>query len=137
MNTFPISDENRRWLLVDDNADMLLMLSAVLARVTSANLECHDTPQSALAALIAAPQQYELVITDFQMPEMDGVELCRRLRQVAPEQKVILATGSGYFSPQAARRAGFCALLNKPFPLAELTAALAAAGIENEAACPV
>lgn len=133
MNTPFSFAPNRRWLLVDDNEDMLTMLSAVLEHVTSAPIECHNAPESAWAAFTAAPEQYELVITDFQMPKMDGVELCRRLHQVAPEQKVILATGSGFFSPDAARHAGFCALLNKPFPLAELTAALELAGIGTEA----
>ena len=135
MNTAFTPIENRRWLLVDDNEDMLAMLSALLERVTSVNIECHKTPQSALAAFRAAPAQYELVITDFQMPGMDGVQLCHRLLQIAPEQKMILATGSGYFSPEAARQAGFRALLNKPFPLSDLTAALEAAGIENETVC--
>jgi len=135
MNTAFTPAENRRWLLVDDNEDMLTMLSAVLGHVTSATIECHNSPQSALAAFIAAPDQFELVITDFQMPGMDGVELCQHLHKVAPEQKVILATGSGFFSPEAAREAGFRALLNKPFPMSELHDALEAASIENEAAC--
>ena len=115
----------RRWMLVDDDEDILLMLSAALENLTSAAIERYNSPQSALAAFIQSPDSYELVITDFEMPGMDGVELCRRLHSLAPSQKVFLATGSGGFTEAAARHAGFSALLNKPFPLTGLKATLA------------
>lgn len=126
MNTF-LTPTETRWMLVDDNEDILMMLSAMLENLTGNTVECYDTPQSALAAFSAAPELYELVITDFEMPGMDGVELCRRMRAIAPEQKIFLATGSGYFTEEGARHAGFSALLNKPFPLPLLRAALAGA----------
>ena len=114
-----------RWMLVDDNEDILRVMSAVLENLTRAEIECYNSPPSARAAFIQSPDSYELVITDFEMPGMDGVELCRRLHAVNPEQKIFLATGSGFFTDAAARHAGFSALLNKPFPLTVLKAALA------------
>jgi CheY-like chemotaxis protein len=131
------STEARRWMLVDDNPELLMMLSAFVESFTSATVECHDSPESALAAFEAAPGQYDLVITDFQMPRMDGVELCRRLQAITPGQKIFLATGSGYFSEMAASHYGFSALLNKPFPIAALEQKLAAVGLLEETACPV
>ena len=125
----------RRWMLVDDNAEILNILSALLPYFTDAVLECHTSPVAALAAYTEAPGGYELVITDFEMPEMDGVELCRSLHSVSPLQKVFLATGSGYFSPAAARHFGFSALLNKPFPLVALSDALDRAGLNHKGAC--
>lgn len=124
MNSFT-NPAGTRWMLVDDNEDILLMLSAGLENLTSAEIECYHSPQSALAAFIRSPDSYELVITDFEMPGMDGVELCRRLRAISPAQKIFLATGSGFFTEAAARHAGFSALLNKPFPLSVLKTALA------------
>jgi CheY-like chemotaxis protein len=131
------SAEVRRWMLVDDNLELLMMLSAFVEKFTSAAVECHDSPESALAAFEAAPDRYELVITDFQMPRIDGVELCRRLQAITPGKKVFLATGSGYFSETAASHYGFSALLNKPFPIAALEQKLAAVGLLEETACPV
>jgi CheY-like chemotaxis protein len=126
---------DRRWMLVDDNTELLMLLAAIAENLTSAAIECHNTPQSALAAYAAAPEKYELVITDFEMPGMTGVELCHQMRALAPDQKVFLATGSGYFSELAARAFGFCALLYKPYPLAALQDALASVGIVPETAC--
>ena len=136
MNTFFAPTENKRWMLVDDNEDILLMLTEAIGNLTDAEIECYRSPSAALAAFAAAPGKYALVITDYEMPGMDGVDLCRRLRAISPAQKIILATGSGFFTEQAARRAGFSALLNKPFPLAALREALLTAGIKIEAACP-
>ena len=123
---------DRRWLVVDDNENILLMLSAALEGVTDATIECHNSPQSALAAFNEAPDKYELVITDYEMPGMNGVELCRQLRAVSPAQRVFLATGSGFFTQATARRAGFSALLNKPFPLSRLQQALAENSLLDE-----
>ena len=124
MNSFT-NPAGTRWMIVDDNEDILLMMPAVLENFTSAEIECYNSPQSALAAFIRSPDGYELVITDFEMPGLDGVELCRRLRAISPAQKIFLATGSGFFTEAAARHAGFSALLNKPFPLSVLKTALA------------
>lgn len=121
-----------RWMVVDDNREILTAMRAVLEHFHGA-VECFASPQAAQAAFSAAPDAYELVITDFEMPGMDGIELCRRLHALAPAQKVFLATGSGFFTEAEARRAGFCALLNKPFPFDALRDALDEAGIETEA----
>ena len=123
MKTFLMPAE-ARWMIVDDNADILLMMSAILENLTCATIECYDTPQSALEAFKAAPDSYQLVITDFEMPGMNGIELCRLIRDVAPEQKIFLATGSGYFTETSAQQAGFAALLDKPFPISILKKAL-------------
>ena len=117
-------------MLVDDSPDILRMMKAMLKKVTGAVIDIFDSPRAALAAFISAPEKYALVITDFEMPEMDGVELCRRMRERVPSQKIFLATGSGFFTEAVARHAGFSALLNKPFPLATLRKAVISEGVE-------
>ena len=126
------TNKARRWMLVDDNGETLAMLAALAQGFTDTVIECHNCPKAALAAFVVAPADYELVITDFEMPGMDGVEFCRRLQSVSVVQKVFLATGSGYFSEAAARNYGFSALLAKPFRLVSLAEALAAIGLANE-----
>jgi len=121
--------ENRRWMLVDDNAEVLLLLSAVIKMMAGVETECFNSPRSALAAFAATPEKYGLVITDLEMPDLDGVELCRRLLAQTPALKIFLATGNGFFTEAMAANAGFAGLLNKPFQLEKLRAALAAAKI--------
>jgi CheY-like chemotaxis protein len=134
MNTNFAPNETKHWLVVDDDAEVLLLLAKTIKNLTRAEIECHPSPRAALAAFAAAPAKYELVITDFEMPEMDGVAFCHRLHELVPAQKVFLATGSGFFTAATARHAGFSALLNKPFPLAALHKALAAVGLEKSTA---
>lgn len=129
MSTNLATTENRRWMLVDDNAEVLLLLSAVIEMMAGVETECFSSPQSALAAFAAAPETYELVITDLEMPDLDGVELCRRLLAQAPALKIFLATGNSLFTATAAANAGFAGLLHKPFQLEKLRATLAAAKI--------
>jgi len=130
-----ISPNNtRRWMLVDDNKELLTMLAELVKHFTDAVIETHSSPLTALGAFGAAPEKYELVITDYEMPGMDGVELCHKLHAISSMQKVFLATGSGYFSESTARHLGFSALLHKPFPLTALSEALATVGLANETA---
>ena len=119
-----------RWMLVDDNADILFTLSVLAGSLTTAAIESHRTPEAALAAFTAAPGQYELIITDLEMPGMNGVELCRHLQAVSPAQKIFLATGNGSMTAATARAAGFSALLKKPLSLTAVETALAQAGLK-------
>ena len=122
-------------MLVDDNADFLRMLSTALPMITDAEIECFNSSTEALAAFALAPERYALVMTDLEMPDVNGVELCGRLRLIAPAQKIFLMTGSGLFTAATARQAGFDALLNKPFSTAMLRTFLAASEVESDTIC--
>ncbi len=135
MNTF-FDMQPKRWMLVDDNEEFLMMITAMVENLTGATIECHNSPISALAAFMAEPEAYEVVITDHEMTGMTGIELCGRLQVLAPVQKVILTTGGGHFTREAAGKAGCSALLHKPFMFSALTAALAEAGVSQGTTFP-
>src|SRR5882672_4308657 len=132
MNTFYTTTENRRWMLVDDNEQILSLMATLAKQMTSAVIECYDSPRLALTAFTAEPGKYELVITDYDMPEMDGMELCRRMREVSLMLNIFLATGSGFFTDAMAAHAGFSGLLEKPFPIEQLHETLIGAGVETQ-----
>jgi two-component system, cell cycle sensor histidine kinase and response regulator CckA len=132
MNDFP----EKAWLLVDDNEEILTTISAIFETLTGATIECHSSPKSALEAFTAAPGKYELVVTDYEMPGINGLELCRCLKALVPDQKIILATGSYLFTLRSARNIGFSGLLNKPFRLTDIAVALADVGLTVETAIP-
>ncbi|HWD20425.1 MAG TPA: response regulator [Verrucomicrobiae bacterium] len=117
-----------RWMIVDDNDDILVSMRMAATRLSVAEIECFSSGRAALAAFTSAPHAYELVITDFDMPGMNGLELCQSLRALSPAVKVVVATGSGEFTDASAARGGFCAVLRKPFPPAALEEAIATSG---------
>jgi CheY-like chemotaxis protein len=117
-----------RWMIVDDNKDILSSIHAIIARCADADVQYFHSPHAALATFAAAPAAFDFVITDLEMPDMSGIELSSRLRKLSPSIKVLLSTGSEILTEKEAAQKGFCGLLHKPFFLASLRRALEAAG---------
>jgi two-component system cell cycle sensor histidine kinase/response regulator CckA len=109
-----------RWMVVDDDTEALDIVTRLLATVSDAEICAFPSPWQALDAFAAAPDSFHLVVTDFEMPGMNGVDFRRHLQAVSPSAKVLLTTGSGMFTEESARQNGFCGLLNKPFSLGAL-----------------
>ena len=107
-------------LVVDDNRDAAESL-AMLLRTTGADVHvAHDGP--------AALEEFELrephvVLLDIGMPDMDGYEVARRLREISNPQRVALVALTGWGQDedrQRVREAGFDHHLVKPVDLASL-----------------
>ena len=103
-----------RILYVDDERPVLIMFK-LLMRSLGYACEAVDSPRDAIERFQAAPYAYDLVITDFLMPEMDGNELARQLMEIRPEIPVIVLTGSPDSADRReAYRLGVRAYLEKP-----------------------
>ena len=77
-------------------------------------------------ALVPDAMTIDLLITDEMMPEMEGHELSRRLRQQNPDLKVLYLTGySDHLFDQVVRLWDFEAYLDKPFTRKSLNEAVA------------
>ena len=111
-------------MVIEDDDDTLEVLRATL--------EAHgfrvSTYESAAAALAQAPPTaVDLIISDIGMPELDGLELIRQLRQRKTYQGVPAIALSGYASQKDAKNAlaaGFDQHLSKPVDPAELMAVI-------------
>ena len=69
--------------------------------------------------------EFPLIITDLKMPEMDGAELCRRIRKIKPE--AFIYAFSGYlaeFDGEKLEESGFDGYLNKPVEMKVLERAI-------------
>jgi two-component system response regulator YesN len=112
-------------LVVED--EELIRRGIVLA-VDWAALDCAVVAEAAngLEGLAAAEQyQPSLIITDLKMPQMDGIEMLRRLREEGNDASVIILTAYDTFDyVQSALRLGAVDYLLKPFHDGELEQAV-------------
>jgi CheY-like chemotaxis protein len=78
--------------VVDDSPDLAEMLEMFLTSAGYPTRVFHE-PLVAVATLRAATRRPKLLVTDFQMPGMNGMELIQRCRELDPGLKVISASG--------------------------------------------
>jgi len=110
---------------IDDDEVMRLMVERLLARA-GYRVSSHGSAQAALAAIGADPAACDLVVTDFNMPELSGLEVSRRLAALRPGLPVLII--SGYIAddlPAQARSHGVRGLVRKENVLEELVPAIA------------
>lgn len=77
--------------------------------------------QQALEVLLSAEENYDVIVTDNYMPEMDGITLLRKIRENFPDVKVVIVTGYGNWKHYIdAHNLGVCKFVDKPVKMAEL-----------------
>ena len=110
-----------RVLVVDDDPPVLETLCDLVADLGHESVPAAGG-REALELLAARP--YDVVITDLFMPEMNGLEFIRHLRELSPEIPVILLSGAAPPEVVAVLRAANVLCLRKPVDLVELAAAI-------------
>ena len=88
----PRSESPTRVLLVDDVASVLLSTAMVL-RANGLEVVEASSAKAALERFVAAPTDFDVVITDVTMPEMSGPELLTQLRALRSDVCLILLSG--------------------------------------------
>ncbi|MBD3284933.1 response regulator [candidate division WOR-3 bacterium] len=103
----------KRILLVDDEEQFTYAVSDIL----TSHGYLVDTENRGEAAIKRfKPGEYGLLITDINMPDMDGVELIRRIQEIYPDQKVVVITGfPSYETQEETLKLGALNFLVKPF----------------------
>lgn len=109
----------KRILLVDDEQHIRKSIKLLLARDDHSVVEANN---GAEALVLFARGQFDLVMTDSEMPFLKGSELAAKIRQLAPWQPILMITGHGK-SPGPDNLVD--AVLNKPFDLNQLRKAMA------------
>ncbi|MBI3892596.1 MAG: response regulator [Candidatus Wallbacteria bacterium] len=79
-------------LLVEDEAMVLSLLEEVLQRA-GFDVTAFADSKLALADLSAKTREYDCVVTDVWMPDVTGLDIVRRAREVWPDTPVVLVTG--------------------------------------------
>lgn len=108
-------------LVVDDDAEVRAAIGRALGELGYPVREA-VSGVSALAAL--GQERPDLVILDYVMPDMDGAEVARAIRDMEPDLPVIFSTGHAALRALRSVAGEDVAVLEKPFTLDELDALL-------------
>jgi CheY-like chemotaxis protein len=107
-------------LLVDDQRDILRLLHSTLDTLKNKELEIIEAPSGEEALLQVGRRKIDLLVTDYLLPGINGIELMHKLRSRHPDVRVILISG---MTDRRARdemlNAGAVAIFDKPIPLAD------------------
>jgi signal transduction histidine kinase/ActR/RegA family two-component response regulator len=105
-------------LFIDDEIQICHSESSI---IEAAGYRVHAVtkPREALTLFKNSPQKFSLVITDLNMPDMDGIQLAIKIQKIKPKTPIILT--SGYYKDhqintnQSLKKAGIVTFLKKPY----------------------
>ena len=107
-------------LVVEDDAALLKIMTTMLLRK---GFIVHEASDGHLATFVLAKHKVDLVLSDVQMPVMDGLELLEKIRAANPALPVVLfVTGQADVDEQDCIQLGASGLLRKPVRSAALFA---------------
>ncbi len=116
---------SRRILAVDDEPGLLSVVRQLLER-SGAQVQTAEGGRLALDLLQAVDAKYDAILTDLDMPEVDGWAVAAAAKARDPDRPVVMLTGwAGEIPPDEFKRRGIDAVLAKPSRRAELEATIA------------
>ena len=124
-DTAPVSGHGKHVLYIDDEEAIVFLMQRLLER-QGYRVSSFTDPREALAAARANPAQFDLAVTDHNMPGRSGLEVAIALRKIRADLPVLLA--SGYISEELRARApaaGIRELIYKPNTVDDLCEAVA------------
>jgi len=117
MTSKPASSKLPRILLAEDDESMRTYIERALDK---AGYEVVSVDRGTAALPLLENEEFDLLLSDIVMPEMDGIELAQRCAEVAPRTKVMFITGFAAVSLRASREQPHAKVLSKPFHLRDL-----------------
>lgn len=119
-----VSFKDAKLLCVDDSSVNLMVFEKVVKRATDADITVTDSGKAALELL--KDNTYDVIFLDHQMPEMDGVETFKKIREMGITTPVVaLTANAGNGSNVTYEEMGFDGFIAKPMKINEVMAMLA------------
>ncbi|HXV87527.1 MAG TPA: response regulator [Nitrososphaeraceae archaeon] len=115
--------ESRLVAIVDDEQDITILFREALMTIKGITLFTFTDPLLALEHFLMSEHSYVLVISDFRMPGLDGMELLRKVKESNKVVRTILMTAFALddnFFKEYARREIINGFLQKPIGLNDL-----------------
>jgi CheY-like chemotaxis protein len=115
-------------LLIIENSELIRKMTSLAFPSREHELQEAENGRTALALLAGVARPFDAIVLDLQMPDMDGVEFLRMLRQRAlhGQTPVVVATSERDDSPllEEIRQMGVAAIVKKPWKPRELAEAV-------------
>ncbi len=104
-------------LVVDDNNVLLIVVSKMLSRL-GYEVSSADSGEDGLS--IFRQNKFDIVLSDYEMPGMDGVAFACSIKKKSPCTWVVIMTGAGRETVFSRKSTAVDEVISKPFTLAEI-----------------
>ena len=104
-------------LIVDDNNDLRIVVSKMLSRL-GYEVSSADSGENGLS--IFFKNKFDIVLSDYEMPGMDGVALACGVKESSPRTPVVIMTGAGKETVFSRKSTAVDEVISKPFTLAQI-----------------
>ena len=104
-------------LVVDDNNDLRIVVSKMLSRL-GYEVSSADSGENGLSIFLK--NKFDIVLSDYEMPGMDGVALACSVKKSSPRTPVVIMTGAGKETVFSRESTAVDEVISKPFTLAEI-----------------
>jgi PAS domain S-box-containing protein len=119
----PLPSGSERILLVDDEPAVVDMGARLLAHI-GYKVNSQTDSVNALEVFRSSPDEFDLVITDYTMPKLTGMDFAKEVRRMRPDMPIMLCTGfSEEITPDSVKELGM-ELLMKPYGLSQISEAV-------------
>ncbi len=117
-------NSRRRILFVDDEQSLIETTGLLLEKL-GYEVRSFSQSKEALGEFEQDPSAFDGVISDINMPDMNGIELAKKLMAARPDIAIMLLTGNNaVITEEQAREIGIRCMLFKPFRVGQLAAAV-------------
>ena len=110
-------DNGEKILVVDDNKVILTVVSKMLF-LLGYEVSSADSAEKGLN--VFRKSSFDIVLSDYDMPGMDGVAFACSVKKCSPRTPVVIMTGSGRESVFSRKSTAVDEVISKPFTLAEI-----------------
>lgn len=119
--------ERMRVVVIDDH-DVVQWGFRLLLGEQSWVEDCRAASTAADALALIADFRPNVALVDLFLGEESGAELCQAIREASPSTRVLLISGAGWISPEAARAAGAAGFVGKDWSAADVARAVRMVG---------
>jgi CheY-like chemotaxis protein len=104
-------------LVVDDNNDLRMVVCKMLSRL-GYEVSSSDGGENGLGIFLN--NKFDIVLSDYEMPGMDGLALACSVKKSSPRTPVVIMTGAGKETVLSRNSTAVDKVISKPFTLAEI-----------------